>query len=515
MPASYSSPPSPEMLTILDYWRTSVERFPGKAAALSEGRVLSYAQADVLTRSLAAALVGRLGLRPAQPVAIAMPNCIEYFLAYWAVVRAGGVVAAVNTRLGPDEMAYVLSDSGAGILLTHARVTDVISDGISGAGNIEHVVVAGGGDGLSFDELLATDGSHFRDADIGPDALAVIAYTSGTTGRPKGAMMRQCDLRFNVKNCLVAHSFRHEDVHMLALPMFHCTALYSLLPSSAYLGSTLAIAPRPDKSELLDLIQSARVTTFLGPPTLFAMLTMGDDLATRDTSSLRYIGYAGSPMHPSTIRRLRELLPHVELRNFFGLTETTSVTHVLPSPDALTHAESVGKPLPEVRFMIADAEGNPVPVGETGELLFHRANVISGYWNQPGRLEESMRGDWFRTGDLAHVDADGYLYVHGREKDVIIVGGENVMASEVEAVIQALEGVRECAVVGVEATGIRAYLGELVKAVVVRDDPNLSERDIKRHCMARLASYQVPQIIEFRDHLPRNAAGKVLKRELK
>ena len=165
--------------------------------------------------------------------------------------------------------------------------------------------------------------------------------------------------------------------------------------------------------------------------------------------------------------------------------------------------------------MVADAEGAPVPVGETGELLFHRANVIPGYWNQPDRLDESVRGEWFRTGDLARVDADGYLDVHGREKDVIIVGGENVMAAEVEAIIEELDGVAECAVVGVEATGIRAYLGELVKAVVVCESgAELSDRDVKRQCAGRLASYQVPQLVEFRAALPSNPAGKVLKREL-
>ncbi len=503
------------MQTILAYWRTSLARFPSKPAVVCEGEQYSYERADELSRSLAAALRERFRLEPGQPVAVAMPNCIEYFLAYWAIVRAGGIVAAVNARLGPDEMAYVLADTGAGILLTHGRVRDAVAAGMRGADNIQHVIVAKGDDGLAFEDLL-TGTLTQGDCPRLPEDPAVVAYTSGTTGKPKGAVMRHCDLAFNVKMCLVAHGFRHEDVHMLALPMFHCTALYSLLPCSAYLGSTLAIAPRPDQAALLDLIETAKVTTFLGPPTLFAMLTMGDDLAERDTSSLRYLGYAGSPMHPDTIRRLRELLPHVDLRNFFGLTETTSVTHVLPGADALSHADSVGKPLPEVRAIIADAEGHPLPPGETGELCFHRSNVITGYWRRPGKLEESFRGEWFRTGDLAHTDEDGYLYVHGREKDVIIVGGENVIATEVERVIAELEGVREVAVVGVEATGIRAYLGELVKAVVVCEEGcDLSERDLKRHCAATLASYQMPQMVEFRDELPRNPAGKVLKRELK
>ncbi len=507
------------MSSIVEYWRTTVARFPNKPAAICAGRAYSYAEADRLSAALAGSLRDDFGLLEGDTVAVAMPNCAEYFLAYWAIIRAGGVVTAVNCRLGQEEMAHVLSDTRARVLITHGRVQSQVEAGLREADDIERIIVAEPVTERSarLDTLAAGDAwVRFEDHQPRPDELAIIAYTSGTTGAPKGAMMRHCDLLFNVKNCLVAHGFRHEDVHMLALPMFHCTALYSLLPAAAYLGGTLAIAPRPDRAELLDLIESARVTTFLGPPTLFAMLAMGDQLARRDTSSLRLIAYAGSPMHPNTIRRLRELVPHVELRNFFGLTETTSVTHVLPSKDALSHADSVGKPLPEVKAMVADETGTPLPPGETGELCIHRDNVIVGYWNMPNRLEEDFRGDWLRTGDLAHTDEDGYLYVHGREKDVIIVGGENVVATEVEAVIGELEGVQEVAVVGVEATGIRAYLGELVKAViVVAPDTQLDERDVKRHCVARLASYQVPQIIEFRDELPRNPAGKVLKRELR
>ncbi len=507
------------MTNIVEYWRTTVSRFPHKPAAICGGRSYSYQEADRLSGSMAAALQAGFGLGEGDTVAVAMPNCAEFFLTYWAIMRAGGVVAAVNCRLGEEEMAHVLGDTKARILVTHGRVQAQVEAGLRDADDIERIIVAEPATARSArfaDVVAGDDWKDFEDHEPRGEDLAVIACTSGTTGKPKGAMMRQCDLVFNVRNCLVAHGFRHEDVHMLALPMFHCTALYSLLPSAAYLGSTLAIAPRPDRGELLDLVESARVTTFLGPPTLFAMLAMGNDLAERDTSSLRLIAYAGSPMHPDTIRRLRELAPHVALRNFFGLTETTSVTHVLPSEDALSHADAVGKPLPDVRAVIADEEGTELPPGETGELCIHRANVIVGYWNLPNRLEEDIRGSWFRTGDLAHIDEDGYLYVHGREKDVIIVGGENVVASEVEEVIVELDGVREVGVVGVEATGIRSYLGELVKAVVVVEgDAEVAERDIKRHCMARLASYQVPQIIEFRDGLPRNAAGKMLKRELK
>ena len=508
----------PETTGIVQYWRTSVSRFPRRAAAVCDGRAYSYREADRLSGNMAAALKGRFGLSRGEPVAIAMPNCFEFFLAYWAIVRAGGVVAAINCRLGEGEMAHVLCDTRARILITHGRVQSQVEAGLGDSDSIERIIVAEPEEerSASFADVVSGDAwESFEDARPRSDDLAIIAYTSGTTGRPKGAMMRHRDLLFNVKNCLVAHSFRHEDVHMVALPMFHCTALYSLLPSAAYLGSTVAISPRPDRGALLELMESARVTTFLGPPTLFAMLGQGDELAAREVSSLRLIAYAGSPMHPDTIRRLRELLPHVALRNFFGLTETTSVTHVLPAEDALSHADSVGKPLPEVRAIVADAEGNEVRPDNTGELCIHRDNVIPGYWKQPNRLAGDFRGEWFRTGDLAQYDEDGYLYVHGREKDVIIVSGENVIAGEVEDVIAGIDGVLEVAVVGVTATGIRAYLGELVKAVVVAEDGmELDERAIKRVCMDKLASYQVPQIIEFRNELPRNPAGKILKREL-
>jgi long-chain acyl-CoA synthetase len=319
-----------------------------------------------------------------------------------------------------------------------------------------------------------------------------------------------------VKNCLVAHSFRHEDVHLLVVPMFHCTPLYSLLPSSAYLGSTIVIAPRPHIGEVAKLVQEHRVTTFIGVPTLFHFLVTMRDFGRYDFSSLKTISYAGATMPVQTIQRLKERLPWVELRNFFGLTETTSVTHVLPGPDALERPDSVGKVLPDVGAMIADNNGNPLPPGQIGELCFRTENVVTGYWNRPGMLEESTRDGWFHTGDLAYVDEDGYLYLRGRSKDMIIVGGENVYANEVEGVIMSHGKVLECAVVGVEATGVRAYLGELVKAVVVPEEgADLSEADVKRHCAQHLASYKVPQIVEFRSELPRNPSGKVLKRQLR
>jgi acyl-CoA synthetase (AMP-forming)/AMP-acid ligase II len=506
-----------EMHNIRAFWTNSVAKWPGKAAAVFDGREHSYADLDLRTTRVANAFRSRFGVSRGDRVALAMPNCLEFFLTYWATIKLDAVAVPVNTRLRPDGMQHVLRSTEAGLLITHADVWDVVAQAAAASRSVQHIVGVGlpaERGVIAFDEMQ--EGSDAADwPELAEDDLAVIAHTSGTTGVPKGAMMDHGNIIFNVKNAIIAHSFRHEDVHLQVSPMFHCTALYSVLPGSAYLGSTVVIGPNPDIREIVRLIETHRVTTWLGVPTMFHFLVTMRDLDQHDLSSLKVIGYAGSPMPPETIRRLRAKFPHVELRNFFGLTETISVTHVLPSPDALRHPESVGKLLPDVAMRITGEDGSDVGPGEVGELCFHKRNVVKGYWGRPGLLEESMAGDWFRTGDLAREDEEGYLFLKGRKKDMIIVGGENVFALEVENVLVAHPDVLEAAVVGVEATGVRAYLGELVKAVVVpRPGARLRDLDVKRHCAQQLSSYQTPQIVEFRDQLPRNAAGKVLKSEL-
>jgi long-chain acyl-CoA synthetase len=275
------------------------------------------------------------------------------------------------------------------------------------------------------------------------------------------------------------------------------------------------VAPRPEVGELIELVSRHRATTFIGVPTLFHLLISDPRLEGADLSCLRLIAYSGSPMPVGTIARLRARFPGISLHNFFGLTETISITHVLPSVNAADHPDSIGKLLPEVFTRILGEDGQDVARGEVGELAFRRGNIIPGYWNRPGLLDEAIVEGWFRTGDLAREDEDGFFYVQGRRKEMIIVAGQNVYALEVERILYTHDKVREAAVIGVPATGARAALGELVKAVVVAQPGEaLTELDVKRHCAAHLPSYKVPQVVEFREELPRNAAGKVLKREL-
>ncbi|NPV47193.1 MAG: AMP-binding protein [Armatimonadetes bacterium] len=504
------------------YWDNTVAKLPNATAAVYEGQHLSYAEADGLVSRLAGYLADVVGVGNGDRVCLALPNCLEFLLAYWATLRLGAIVAPVNTRLRADELQYVLRNCEPKAVVLHEQTEAATVAALQLERLRPHLLGVNPGLGGVSDPDVATPfstalacGTPRPTAAIASDDLAVILHTSGTTGVPKGAMMRHEDLRFNVAQAILAHSFRHEDLHLLAIPCFAPTAAYSLLPTCAYLGSGLVIAPRPQAGELLELIAAHRCTTFIGVPTLFHLLLQDGRLGATDVSSLRLIAYSGSPMPPRTIQELRRRFPHVALHNFFGLTETISITHVLPSRDALDHADSIGKLLPEVHARIVDEAGCEVPIGEVGELCLRRDCVIPGYWNRPGLLEESIRDGWFHTGDLASVDAQGFFYVQGRKKEMIIVAGQNVYAPEVERVILTHDAVLEAAVVGVPATGVRAALGELVKAVVVlRPGAEVGERDIKRHCAAALPSYKVPQIVEFRPELPRNAAGKVLKRDL-
>ena len=502
--------------SIRDVWYENLGKFPRKAAVVDVGAATSYAKCELLSERLRAHLAERFGLRPGDKVAIAGPNCRDCFLAYWAAVKHGAVVVPVNTRLGRDELRHILASTEARILIVHRASRLAVLEAAEGTG-VEHVIGMGFEEDVaaSFDSLLDIDAPEIDRPAIAEDDLAIIMHTSGTTGRPKGAMMRHGDLLFNNMLAVYAHQLRHDDAHLLVVPMFHPTAAYSLVPTSALLGSTLVMAPKSDVGALAALIQAHRATTFFGVPSLFRLLATWPQLDDFDLTSLRLIAYAGSPMPPATIALLRERLPGIALHNFFGLTETISMTHVLPDTAADTHPDSIGKLLPQVRQRILDEAGRDCAPGEVGELYFHRDNIICGYWKEPDRLAESIRGDWFDTGDLAGADEDGFVYIKGRSKDMIIVGGENVYALEVENCILQIEGVAEVAVVGVPATGARMHLGELVKAVIVRDpDAEIDIPDIKRHCMAHLATYKVPQLIDFASALPRNPGGKVLKRLL-
>jgi len=515
-----------ELSTTAQMWELSVKRYPNKPAIIDgdTDRMMSFHGADRFARRIARHMADEFGVTKGDRVAMLLPNCAEYFLAYWAAVISGAVVVPVNTRVRPGLVKHIVDSTESKILFVDSTLQNEAAEVIADPGACRLVTLGFEAEGAATWGALVDGGSSdFETAEWADDDLAIIMHTSGTTGRPKGAVMHQDDLVVNIRNAIIGNFLRHEDVHLLVVPMFHATALYSLLPASAYLGSTIVPTRAQKPAGMVDVVERHRCTTFFGVPTLFHFVSTLPDLEKRDMSCLRLIAYAGSMMPPETIRRLRERLPGVVLHNFFGLTETISLTHVLPSHMALLKPDSIGLPLPEVGQAILDEEGVEVPAGKVGELCFRVENVVRGYWKEPERMAESVRGGYFHTGDLASVDTEGYTYIKGRSKDMIIVAGENVYCHEVELVLLDHPMVLEAAAVGIPATGIRKALGELIKAAIVlrpddegnRPDAKIAEKEIKRHCVQKLSSYQVPHIYEFREDLPRNATGKVVKGQLK
>ena len=507
----------PTLQTTRDMWAEAVSLAPDNLAAVDGERRLTFAAADELVQRLAAGLLEAAGCeRP--KVAIFLPNCLEYFLLYWATVRLGGMVVPLNTWLKEDSLASIFQGVAPDVLVARNRF-DAAALRAAQVRPPRSIVAldSDGGDLIPYVSLIEHGSLPPRPA-IDPDDVSIVMHTSGTTAAPKGAVMRHSDLVFNVMTTINAQQFSTCDVHLLVNPMFHCTALYSSLPSAAYQKTPVIITADAAPDHLMELVEREKITTFLSVPSIFMRIIALPNLGDYDCSSLRLMAYAGSPMPASTIRQLQALLPEVELHNFFGLTETISATHVLLGDEAEERPDSIGRLLPFVRARVLTEDGRQAGPDEVGELLFARENVIAGYFNQPGRLEESVvtidGEEWFRTGDLASVDEEGYFFVKGRQKDMIIVGGENVYAAEVEAVVMLHDKVKEAAVKGVPATGIRASLGELIKGYVVRRDPSLTEVEVRKHCSSRLPSYKIPHLVEFLDELPRNPAGKVVKADL-
>ena len=508
----------PDLRTLRDLWLETAALAPDRPAAVQDGRRLTFGEADLLVRRLAAGLVARTG-QPRPRVAVFLPNCLEYFILYWAIARLGGTIIPLNTLLKAESLAGIFRTVRPDLLVVRGSADREPLAALAQAPvpvTVRLVAEAGGAD--SDWASLGLDGP-LPETDIDDTSPAIIMHTSGTTSTPKGAVMRHRDLMFNVMTAINAHQFNVRDVHLLVNPMFHCTALYSSLPTAAYTRTPVVITAATDAAPLMELVRRERVTTFLSVPPLFQRIAALPAAAGAAPDSLRLMAYAGSLMPVATIRALRQRYPGVALHNFFGLTETISMTHVLLGDEADARPDSIGRLLPFVEAQVVDpATRATLPPGQVGELLFAREVVIPGYADQPGKLEESLvvigGREWFRTGDLASVDEEGYFFIKGRSKEMIIVGGENVYAAEVESVLLAHPGVAEAAVKGAPATGVRAALGEVVRAFVVARDPALTEKALRGWCFARLASFKVPVEIAFRDALPRNPAGKVLKADL-
>jgi fatty-acyl-CoA synthase len=476
---------------------------PDKAALVQDGRTTTYAELHERSTRLARGLRAR-GIGSGDRVAFLGLNSVELVETMFAVAQLGAVFLPLNTRLAPPETAYILTDSEPSLLLWAPGFEGTVGSPEVATLGIDAVPVAG------IEELRAADRTPL-DEPVSHDDLFMIQYTSGTSGRPKGVMLTHGNIIWNVYNLLVDVDLCSDEVALVTAPLFHTAALNQLLFPTLLKGGTALVEARFDADRVLGLIGSRGVTALFGVTSMYLSLTQAPGWASADLGSLRHALCGGAPIPESLLRTYRDR--GVGIVQGYGLTESSPGATMLRPDDGLRKLGSAGTAcfFTDVRVVTPTLE--EVGPGEVGEVLVQGPNVTPGYWSAPAATEEAfVEPGWLRTGDLARVDADGYLHIVDRVKDMYISGGENVYPAEVEQAIYAHPAVAECAVIAVPDE----RWGEVGRAVVtVREGASLSAEQLLGHLDGRLARYKLPRSVVFIEALPHNASGKLVRSQVR
>ena len=478
---------------------------PDRVAIRMSDQTIDYRTLDGASSRVAALLTAR-GLGPGARVGIMLPNVPEFAVVYYGVLRAGGVVVPLNPLLKSREVAYYLDDSGASVIFMWHGVAGEIADGVAKAG-AEAIVV----DPASFAGLLAAAAPAGEVVDRAFDHTAVILYTSGTTGQPKGAELTHANLVTNVE--VTGNDLLHlgpEDVIFGGLPLFHSFGQTCTLNAAVAAGACLTLLPRFDPAQALRTLADHGATVFAGVPTMYGALLQVRDRAEYDVSALRLCISGGAAMPVEVLRRFEDAFGCMVLEGY-GLSETSPVAS-FNHPDRERKPGSIGTPIRGVEMRVVDEAGVEVPQGEVGEIAIRGHNVMKGYWNKPEATAQAISEEgWFRTGDIGRVDEDGYFFIVDRKKDLIIRGGYNIYPREVEEVLYEHPDVAEAAVIGFP----HAELGEEVgAAVVVKPGATVTPDELRAYAKAQVAAYKYPRRVWLVDALPKTSTGKILKREI-
>ncbi len=499
----------------------AAQRWPHRPAWLEGDVVVTFGEAEARVNRLAHALLA-MGARPGDRIGMLIPNCRQGLETILAPMKAGMGVVPMNVRLHPDEHAYMLNDSGARILVYHADFRTHLAAIRRSLKSVERFVAVGTGEpgDLGFEAVQEGRPATPPDVTIQPDDLAWLFYTSGTTGRPKGAMLTHRTLLAMVQIFLLdLNPARETDVLLHAAAITHGSGIsifhHIARGAASAFPSTRSFEPR----RIFEAIQRYRVTTMFLAPTMIHMLTTSGAHRDYDLASLHTVFYGGGPMYVEQQQAAVRMFGPIFCQ-LFGQGEAPMVCTTLPKDEHLAADDpvkqrrlaSAGRETTAVRVRVVADEDRDVPPGAPGEIVVRGDLVMKGYWGKPEATADTLRNGWLHTGDVGHLDADGYLYITDRKKDMIISGGANIYPREVEEIICTHPAVHEVAVVGVPDE----KWGESVRAVVVlRPGARATEAEIIEHCRLHLASYKKPASVDFLPELPKNAYGKVLKRELR
>ncbi|WDZ88568.1 acyl-CoA synthetase [Nocardiopsis sp. HUAS JQ3] len=497
--------------TVDDVLRRSAARTPGRTALVFGGRDWTYADLDAAVTRAAARLLG-LGAVRGDRVAAYGRNSDAYLIGFLACARAGLVHVPINFALRGEELAYLLEQSGSTVVLTDPALRPAV-DALRAETGVEQVLELREGPGSLLADSLEGPVPGL-DAEVRDTDLVQLLYTSGTTSRPKGAMMTHRALVHEYLSCVVGLDLSADDEPLHAMPLYHSAQMHVFLMPWLAVGARNTLVEAPDPADLLERIETSGHRAFFAAPTLWVAMAGHPDFTRRDLSSLRKAYYGASVMPGPVLDRLRSTLPGLGLYNCFGQSEIGPLATVLRPEEHDARPASAGRSALFVELRVVDGDGRDVAPGELGEVVYRSPQLCRGYWDKPEETREAFRDGWFHSGDLVRADAEGYIEVVDRIKDVINTGGVLVASREVEDALYTHPGVAEAAVVG--APDERWI--EAVTAFVVptgEADPETLPDDLVEHVRAGLAAFKVPKEVRVVAELPRNASGKILKRELR
>ncbi len=491
-----------------------------KTALVFEGKNITYAEVWQQVKAIAGQLQA-LGIKQADKVALLMSNDPAFVTSFFAILSIGAVVVPISPLFKSVEINHILSDSRSKVVIAHEGVLVDSLKGLSDTSGIKHILVkkqpkieqkysATSSPGIQIIELA--DNEIINDfQDLNKDRLsdlAALLYTSGTTGKPKGAMLSHANLLSILPARLNMFNIDENDIALLTVPLYHIYGMAVIMLGTLAKGATLVMLPKFDAATALRIIESEKITLLSAVPTMYRLLLQETERTKYNLNSMRLCFSGGAPLDIELLGQIEQTfgVPVIEA---YGMTESACLGSANPL-FGIRKLGSVGKPLSGITIAIKDAidESAVFDVDQVGEVAIKGTNIMLGYHNQPQATKETLKDGWLFTGDLGYLDKDGYLYIVGRKKELIIRGGLNIYPAEVERIIYCMPAVSDVAVIGIPDK----TMGELIKAIIVlKPNAELSAEEIKAHCSEYLAPYKVPTIFEFRESLPRNTTGKLLK----
>jgi acyl-CoA synthetase (AMP-forming)/AMP-acid ligase II len=510
------------MITLVNqFLEDSSQKFLGKEAVWYKNSWMNFGEIDILSNKVGNYLK-EIGVKRGDRIALLYENSHDYIINYYGILKAGAVTVALNTETTPEALAYLLNDCGAKAIITSKKYSRYLIPAIKKTPYLKNVIIDQD-DLTAYQEIGHCDQIRLKDIYDGgskqnPDVrcidldIASIVYTSGSTGKPKGVMLSHLNIVFNTKSIVEYLKLTSKDRIMVVLPFYYIYGK-SLLNTHFFTGGSVVIDNRfAFPNVILDTMKKTEATGFSGVPSTFMIMLNKSTVRKYKFDSLRYITQAGGAMAPAVQKEVQKVFDPAELFVMYGATEASARLSYLDPKMLSKKWGSIGKAIPNVDLFVADENGNEKRQGETGEIAACGSNLMSGYWNDPEETNKVLKHGLYYTGDLGRMDEDGFLYVVGRKKDMIKVGGERISAKEIEEAILEINEVHEAAVIGVDDQ----TLGEAIKAfIVLRENGNIHDDEIRKYLKKKLPLFKQPKYFEFRENLPKNESGKVLKTLLK